>query len=82
VIQDIHCFPDPIGPPAPTLNGKTIRGKAPPRLARITPKRNSTTRAPKAAAASDSASQSRVNVAKKSDPGEVVSLSISSLRSP
>ena len=45
-IQDIHCRPDPIGPPRPNSNGISRRLSMPPSVPSTSPMRNRTTRTP------------------------------------
>jgi hypothetical protein len=63
------CRPDPIGPPANSMKGSIILGRAPPSFEMTTLERAITTRQPRAAAGSASASHATQSWARKSEPG-------------
>ena len=72
VIHDIHCLPEPMRPPTPSLNGSSIRFSAPPCSASTMPLRIVTVRMPASTAGCVSASQASTTSARKSLPARAV----------
>ena len=80
-IHDIHCFPLPIGPPAPILNGSSIFPRAPPVPERTMPDLRYTCLTSSGRFA-DASSQSEQTSGRKPSPIALSSVSSSSPRSP
>ena len=78
-IQESHCLPPPIGPPAKALTGRAMGGRAPPSSDRTMPVRITTTRTPNSWARAASRSHASAVPARKSSPGGSVSSTSSSV---
>jgi len=81
-IHGQYCRPDPTGPPAPNRNGGSICGRAPPSRSSTRPVRMATTRVRSLAARAASVSHWTHTPARKSEPGGVSSVAISSPSGP